>query len=346
MPDAALAATAEALARQILADLPADRPRPRADLARLPAPVARLLSARLDARVDRAAAPPDTPWTDPDDATLRDALRTWREAARAAARFPAAAWEENVERAARLALAHLVYPAETLAGYVFETEDESIAAALALRRIRAFVPYPYLPEIAGRYVDRKGLGRIDQAGLERLLRRIDRRMVSAFSADDWMTLLVPLFDLVGPLASPPGAVPTALLRSLFEAKGADDLAASLGSADALTARDLRQRLAAALPAPASPDRVPSEDDAISTAPQEPEADAPDIPPVALESGAPEPEDEAVNDSEEPRPDSSGSPPERRGRPAPGGRRSIGAGGSRCHARDARARRDLRLRPGP
>ncbi len=247
MPDAALDATAEALAYRLLSDFPDDRPYSRSDLARLPAPVARLLGARLDARVDRAAALPDTPWVDASAPAVREAGRAWREAARAAARVPADLWAENVERAARLALSHLIRPAETLAAYAFETDDAPIAAALTLRRIQAFASYPYLPEIAGRYVERKGLGQIDRATLERLLRRIDRRMVSAFTADDWRTLLSPLFDLVGPLGSPEGSVPTALLQSLFEAKGADDLSGAVRDAEALTPDALRQRLEAALP---------------------------------------------------------------------------------------------------
>lgn len=280
MSDAALDATAEALARRLLSDLPADRPRPRADLGRLPSPVARLLGARLDARVDRAAAPPDTPWVDADAAGLLDASRTWREAARSAARFPAAAWEEEVDRATRLALSHLVRPAETLAAYAFENDDEPLAATLALRRIRAFAPYPYLPEIAGRYVERKGLGQIDRAGLERLLRRIDRRMVSAFGVDEWMTLLEPLFDLAGPVGTPEETVPASLLHPLFEAKDADDLAEALTGTDALSADALRDRIRDVLPAdeplpvlePPTP-ASPSEPEALSLASDEETADA-------------------------------------------------------------------------
>lgn len=290
MPDAALDATAEALARQLLTRFPADRARTRADLAGLPAPVARLLDARLDARVAQAAAPPDTPWVDADAPALRDAVRAWREAARAAARVPATAWAESVEWASRLALAHLVRPAETAATYVF-AQDEPLPAPLAMRRLRAFAPYPYLPEIAGRYVDRKGLSQIDRDGLERLLRRIDQRMVSAFGVDDWMALLEPLFSLVGPLQSPSGTVPAALLRTTFEAKGAETLADAVRGAGDLSPDALRQRLADAVPEAPEPEvpaaRAPA-DALAADAPAAPDEPAPAVP--ASEPPPDEPED--------------------------------------------------------
>lgn len=283
-------ATAEALAQRLLAAFPADRDYARADLDALPGPVARLLAARLDARADRAAAAPDSPWVDAEERPVRDAVRQLQEACRAAARVPASRWAEEVERAARLALAHLVAPAATLAAYA--VEDEPVATGHALRRIEAFAPYPYLPEIAGRYVERKGLTRIDRAGLERLLERIDRRMVTSFDLVDWMTLLEPLVDLVGPLDG--GAVPTDLLVPLFEAKGADALAAAVADAEALTPDALRQRLATVLPA--APEHVAAAPSEPTSAP-EPDLDsAPEAPALdrapALDAVAP-PADEAA-----------------------------------------------------
>lgn len=252
MSDAALDASADALAHRILRDLPADRPRTRADLDRVPAPVARLLHARLDAQAEHAAAFPASPWVDAESDGVREATRTWLSAIREAARFPADVWAPAVEQASRLALSHLVWPAETLAAYAFEGEGETLPTADALRRLQAFGVYPYLPEIAGRYVETKGLERIDRAGLERLLRRIDRRMVSAFGADEWMTLLGPFVDLVGLLGDPQGTIPTALLRPLFQAKDAEALAHHVEDTSTVSASELRSRIASTL-APAAPD---------------------------------------------------------------------------------------------
>ena len=268
MTDAALDATADALARRALAALPDTVGR--ADLAGLAPPLGRLLAARLDAVVAQGA--PGSPWVDPDDARVAAARQSWREAALAVARVPAAARDSEVRRAAVRALSHLVRPADTLAAVAFEGEGGPLPTAVVLARMRAFAPYPYLAQITERYVERKDLSYIDRAGLERLLRRIDRRMVSAFGPDDWLALLAPLFELAGPVGRPAGSVPTALLRTLFEAKGAADLDDALDEIDAVDADTLRTLIARALPtsAPAGP-AAPS---APLAAPDAPPSDEP------------------------------------------------------------------------
>ncbi|PAP78412.1 hypothetical protein [Rubrivirga marina] len=277
MPDA-LDSTAEALSRRLLATAPADRPRTALDVDGLPAPVAHLLRARLALAVDDAA-PRASEWIGGSD--VEAAAADWREAATRAVRFPATVWADAVRQAVRLALAHLVRPAATLADAAFEGETGPLPIGVALDRARAFGPYPYLPQIAARYAERKGveaLGRDEFAGL---LQRIDRRMVSTFGPADWMTLLGPLVALVGPVGSPPGTIPTGLLRPLFEARGADSLADVLDGIDAVTADELRARLGATL-TPDEPDPTPEarvEDPTAGT--PEPSAPQPSAPPSAL-----------------------------------------------------------------
>jgi hypothetical protein len=287
MPDA-LDSAAEALSRRLLATAPADRPRTALDVDGLPAPVARLLHARLALAV-ADAAPRDSEWVGGSD--VEAAAEAWHEAATRAVRFPASAWADAVRQAVRLALAHLVRPAATLADVAFEGEPGRLPVGVALDRTRAFGPYPYLPQIATRYAERKGvesLGRDEFAGL---LQRIDRRMVSTFGPSDWMTLLGPLFSLVGPVGSPPGSVPTGLLRPLFAARGADGLAHALDGIDAVTADDLRARLDAVL----APDETTLEEPGLGEArtvesagepsaePSTPTATAPSAPSFALEA---------------------------------------------------------------
>lgn len=236
MPDAAIDATAEALTQRLLAEVPADRPRGAADIDRLPGPLVPLLHARLAAAVD-AAAPTPSAWID--DEAIADVTATWRRTALDAARIPADAWSQAVRETVGLALAHLIWPADTLAAVAFAGAGPALPVDQALDRTRAFGPYPYLPQIAARYAARKELDRIDRIGLEQLFRRIDRRMVSTFGPDDWTTLLGPLLDLVGPVGSPPGAIATALLRPLFMTKGVGTLAVELEGVDSVSPNELR-----------------------------------------------------------------------------------------------------------
>ncbi len=292
MSDAALAATAEALARRVLADVPADRPRGEADVDRLPAPLVPLLRARLAGAV-ALAAPRETAWIDAD--AVREAAQTWRQAAQAAVAVPAGEWAQAVREAAGLALAHLVRPAETLAATAFEGGQDRLAVDVALDHVRAFGPYPYLPQIAARYAERKALDTIDRVGLEQLLLRIDRRMVSTFGPDDWTTLLGPVVGLVGPLGSPAGSVPTRLLRLLFESKGADALAAELAGIDAVSPDELRALLERVLvPSPSppveareappedaqTPDPTPAEETPTEETPDERSPETPTVSPAS------------------------------------------------------------------
>ncbi len=262
MSDAALDATADALARHALAALP-EAPT-RADLAALAPPLGRLLSARLDAELDRAT--PASAWTDAD--ATADATAAWRSAAEPTLHVPADRRQSVVERATVRALAHLVRPADTLAAVAFEGEAGPLPVGVALARIGAFGPYPYLVQIAERYIERKDLSHIDRAGLERLLRRIDRRMVSAFSADDWMALLQPLLDWVGPIGRPPGTVPAGLLRALFEAKGATALHDAMEEIDTVDAQTIYGLVATAL----APDDAASVPQAPAATPTSAEGD--------------------------------------------------------------------------
>ena len=320
----ALAQTADALARRALAALPADRPHGRADVARLPPPVARLLAARLDAAVRTAA--PSSPWVDGDDPAVRAAAEAWGAAARAASRFPADVWDGAVRWATEQALRHLVRPAETLAASAFAGESGPIPASVAVARARAFGPYAYLPEVAGRYVERKELAQLSRAEMEQLLARIDRRMVATYGPDEWTDALAPLFDLAGPVGEPRDAVPAALLRDTLRSRDAGALADALGSDDALDAEGFRLRLAAALapeptPSPAPPAAQtpaappePAEAPRIATAP--PALTPPPLPPVAegvrppvigSKFGAPEPDDETSEILGPPRPASRSAP---------------------------------------
>ena len=289
MPDA-LDATAEALSRRALATVPADRPRTALDVDTLPAPVARLLHAHL-ARAVADAAPQPSDWIGGDD--VEAAAAAWREAADRSVRFPASAWADAVRQSVRLALAHLVRPAETLADAAFEGADGPLPADAVLDRVREFGPYPYLPQIAARYVERKEVDTLDRDTLAGLLDRIDRRMVSTFGPDDWVTLLGPLLALAGPTGSPPGSVPAGLLRTLFEAKGADALAGTLDGIDAVTPGDLRALLYRAL--------APADAEAAAALPPDAPADAP-APPTSSPPpppDAPGPEESDAPATEEP-----------------------------------------------
>ena len=227
-----LDATAEALSKHLLTLLPAGRPHPRGDLKVLPLPVAHYLGSVLDRRANQKAAPPKSPWLDADHELVQTACKVWETAAQAGAQFPARAWTKAVRTASRQVLNYLVEPVETIVSFAYTDASEVLELDVLQERMAAFSAYPYFREVAEGYVQRKALDGIGRSELEKLLRRIDRRMVAGYVASDWITLLEPLFELIGAIPNYETGVPSGLLRQFLEAKGLDEITSGLDSSEA------------------------------------------------------------------------------------------------------------------
>ena len=281
-----LDATAEALSKHLLALLPAGRPHPRGDLKVLPLPIAHYLGSVLDRRADQKAAVPESPWLDADHELVQTAGKVWKTAARAAAQFPARAWTKAVRTASRQVLNYLVEPVETVVSFAYTDASAVLELDALQERMAAFSAYPYFREVAEGYVRRKALDGIGRRELEKLLRRIDRRMVAGFGTSDWMTLLEPLFELIGSIPDHEKGVPTGLLKQFFEAKGLLEVASGLDGSEAYGREGLRGVLSrAAEPVQAAEEEATQEDREDSTS--EP-ADGKGVTPEIMEDDGAEP----------------------------------------------------------
>lgn len=241
--------TAEALANHLLTILPAGQLHPRADLSTLPLPVAHYLGSVLDRRSDQKAAAPESPWLDSDHELIQTARKVWKTAAREAAQFPEGAWTKAVRTASRQVLSFLVEPVEALVSFTFADATTVLQLDALQERMASFSPYPYFREVAEGYVERKGLDGVEKEEFEKLLNRIDTRMVAKFETADWMMLLEPLFALVKSIPDYEEGVPAGLLRKFFEAKGMSTVASKLIGVETYSEDQLRDVLnASAQPA--------------------------------------------------------------------------------------------------
>ena len=234
-----LDATAEALSTHLLTLLPAGRPHPRGDLDVLPRTVAHYLGSVLDRRVDQKVAAPQSPWLDANHELVQTAGKVWKTAAREAAQFPAGAWTKAVRTASRQVLGYLVEPVETIVSFAYTDASVVLELDALQERMAAFSSYPYFREVAEGYVQRKALDGIGRSDLEKLLRRIDRRMVAGFGASDWMTLLEPLFELISAIPNYETGVPSGLLKQFFKAKDLNEVASGVDSSKAYDREGLR-----------------------------------------------------------------------------------------------------------
>ena len=275
-----LDALSDALAREVFSRLAADRPHGRDALDSLPPLVSRALRQRLDRevrqRLDAAA-----PW-------VSDAPERWRETALKAARFPAEAWRPAVRETCTHLLSALVDPAQTLSREAVPGDEAPVESVLA--RFRALGAYPYLPEILGRYAEKKALRVFECDDLLHLAQRIDRRVAAELDVEGWMALLAPLYDLVGDLPEEENQVPGLVLGDVFRARGLPGVGAEVVSHPSLSADALRAILVGALAPRAEP---------LASAPAPPEVHEVDSAPEDASEPREADEAEIVDESPDP-----------------------------------------------
>ena len=171
---------------------------------------------------------------------------------------PASAWAETLAQAVAEVAEYLVQPVDTLVGFIFG-QKKALPAYTVFSRFEYFAPYSYLHDVASAYAEEKGLNEIDRAHFRALLDKVDRQMTEDLDAAGWLDLLAPLYDLAE-RASGQASVPTPLLYTFFEVKGAEQvlerLEAERDTADVLSRGELRSLLEDALPSSASRSSAP------------------------------------------------------------------------------------------
>ena len=241
----------DALARHSLTRLAADRPHLRAELDALPPLLAHALRQRLSreagARLDAAA-----PW-------VSDAPADWRRARLESARFPASVWPETVRETASWLVRGLVNPAETFADSL--PESGQMATKDVLERMKGLGAYPYLSDVIAHYAETRNRTEFDRETLRDLLERVDRRVAADLDVDGWLTLLSPLYDLVGAIPemranvprSQSDGVPGRVLAEAFAARGMPGLGARVVDLPSVSASRLAEILRDALAPEAASD---------------------------------------------------------------------------------------------
>ena len=251
----------------------------------MPPPVAHFLKHLLEHQAAQAMPrlqPTRPAWIDTDHADVREARSAYRSALRRHAQFPQGEWTGALRRALQRVTAYLIHPTQTLTHFVFGNQDKALPPDTIRERVRFFSAYSYLHEAIERYLKKNGGSEIDRDRFESFLQRVDAEMTADYDADQWLSLLQPLFNLVR-VATPDEEVPTPFLHTFFEEKQATTIARRLQRASVqsgtttLSPSDLRQLISSdtAPAAPSSPAPVESSSSPQPDAPDEPTADEPE-----------------------------------------------------------------------
>jgi len=219
---------ADALYQHLLDRFPADRDYSRGALYAegMPPLVAGLLGRTMDRWLEHELDSLESRWFDFNNPAVRAARAELVVALGRTARIPRGAWAETLKYAVGLVVRHLVNPARALTDATFEGEADPLPTETVRARLNTFEAYTYLPEIANAYLAQKRPETVDPDTLHGLLLRVDRRVVSEYTAEDFLRLLGPLVKLSRTLPDARG-VPASQLAEFFAAKGLDTVADEL-----------------------------------------------------------------------------------------------------------------------
>ncbi|PEN11369.1 hypothetical protein CRI94_15125 [Longibacter salinarum] len=214
---------ADPLYERLLSSYPSGQSYARADLQDGPMPgaIQHFLSQLLDHQIrheSQRLRRAGSQWIDYDAPQVHEALSDVQDVLSRHARIPSDEWTGALQQACRYVTAYLLQPAPVLTDFVFGKRGEALPLDRIRWRMRFFQPYSYLQNAVEAYAKRKGVSEFDRSTFLRFLLKIDERLTSDYSREQWMDLLQPLLHLTE-TATGRAEIPIRPLQSFFEEKG-------------------------------------------------------------------------------------------------------------------------------
>lgn len=219
----------ESLFEFLIENFPSERSYSRSDIEQDPMPpllshfLTQTLQHKLEVEVEHLRTV-RSPWFDYDHADVQNSYKSFVSSLAHHSFIPSEEWRANLKRATKLVIAHLVLPTHTLVEYIFHEGEGPLPAPVIYRQLIYFAAYPYLREAVEAFLKQRQLNEIDRTRFSSLLTQIDKHMTANYTADDWLRLLKPMFDLTRriPLTNKQGA-PIDLLSMFFGDKDAYEI---------------------------------------------------------------------------------------------------------------------------
>ncbi len=154
---------------------------------------------------------PDQTWLNPDADSIVEAWDDLKNAIKQELRVPSGMMREVLKKSVRDCIELTVQPKRAIGKQLFENNQELDIAQIT-ERASAITVNRYLVWSLIRYMEKKEKTLIDRKQAERILEKIDEKVVENYHPLNWLALVKPLYELCGP------KVPTNLLRLFFEDK--------------------------------------------------------------------------------------------------------------------------------
>lgn len=199
----------------------------------------RRLRLEMERGLRESLSLPRTGWADLDTGGVRESWNRFRDAAAENLRLPAGHARAVMEAAVSDCLEMLVRPRVRIPEVLFGSDRELSLEELR-ERLEGLVVYPHFRALLPRYMDRKGMERLNRERCGEIIRQADEKLAARYSAEEWVTLLAPLFEICG------GEVEPALLALFFEDKDLQNISIRFANREKpINRSDLRDILGSA-----------------------------------------------------------------------------------------------------
>lgn len=241
--------------------------------SQIPADVGHFLSQTLARRATLEAKDLITcasPWIDFDLASAERLVADFTTQLGQNGRFPKAEFDKALVRAIDYCSQYLILPITTLATFAISNRDQENSLADIRRRAGYFLYHGTVLQSLDEFLNNADGTPITRASIESHLRKVATEEAESFGADAWLVLMDPSFSAY--LIAYPNAegMPIQMIQAFLEERGANKLAAALGSSAEtvnghLSADTLAQEIRAFLepivvtPAPSRPIQQESSD---------------------------------------------------------------------------------------
>lgn len=176
-----------------------------------------------------SVVPPETEWADMNSESVRKAWSAFLDAIRAETRLPASYVKPVFESAVGDVIDLLVEPRKQITEYLFDRNTELTYDEM-VERSRWIVVYPHFKSALPRYMEKKGLDRMDRTRCKKLIRTLDEKLSSGYSTVGWAQLIEPWYQLMGE------EIESDLLRRFFEDKDKQVMAGRFEQEDGTVSR--------------------------------------------------------------------------------------------------------------
>ncbi|HHP7239634.1 hypothetical protein [Longibacter sp.] len=216
---------ADPLYERLLSSYPPEQAYARSDVDRgpMPDPIRHFLlhllrhQSRHESRRLRRAG---SDWVAYDAPEVRKALSELQDVLSRHARIPEEEWTGALQQACRYVSAYLLQPTPVLTDFVFGKQTGALPLDRIRWRMQFFEAYTYLQNAVEAYAERKNLEAFDRSTFQRFLLKIDQRLTSEYTREQWMDLLQPLLHLTQ-TATGRDEVPIQPMQGFFQDKGHD-----------------------------------------------------------------------------------------------------------------------------